>query len=61
MNSPLNPITVPSPVPSTQRRVSASSIPSPELFQGGQEVVIRHDGQDYRLRITRQNKLILTK
>lgn len=32
-----------------------------ELFRGGREVVIRHDGQDYRLRITRQNKMILTK
>ena len=31
------------------------------LFQGRQEIVIRHDGQDYRLRVTRQNKLILTK
>ncbi|HNQ04069.1 MAG TPA: hemin uptake protein HemP [Thiobacillaceae bacterium] len=36
-------------------------IDSGELFQSRQEVVIRHDGQDYRLRITRQNKLILTK
>jgi len=31
------------------------------LFEGKQEIVIEHDGQDYRLRITRQNKLILTK
>jgi hemin uptake protein HemP len=31
------------------------------LFQGRQEIVIRHDGQDYRLRITRMNKMILTK
>lgn len=36
-------------------------IPSGDLFQSKQEVVIRHDGQEYRLRITRQNKLILTK
>lgn len=34
---------------------------SGELFQGRQEIVIRHGGHDYRLRITRQNKLILTK
>lgn len=31
------------------------------LFLGRQEIVIRHEGQDYRLRVTRQNKLILTK
>lgn len=34
---------------------------SDALFQGRQEIVIRHDGQDYRLRITRMNKMILTK
>ncbi len=34
---------------------------SEALFQGRQEIVIRHDGQDYRLRITRMNKMILTK
>jgi len=31
------------------------------LFAGKQEIVIEHDGQAYKLRITRQNKLILTK
>lgn len=34
---------------------------SAALFQGRQEIVIRHEGQDYRLRITRMNKMILTK
>jgi hemin uptake protein HemP len=34
---------------------------SQDLFQGRREVVIRHGGDDYRLRITRQDKLILTK
>ncbi len=34
---------------------------SSSLFKGRQEIVIRHEGQDYRLRITSQNKLILTK
>jgi hemin uptake protein HemP len=34
---------------------------SVQLFHGRQEVVIRHAGQEYRLRITSQNKLILTK
>jgi hemin uptake protein HemP len=31
------------------------------LFQGRRELVIHHAGQDYRLKITRQDKLILTK
>jgi len=42
-------------------RKPASVTQSSNLFQGKQEIVIRHDGQDYRLRVTRQNKLILTK
>lgn len=37
------------------------AIQSGELFKGVQEIVIHHEGQEYRLRITRQNKLILTK
>ena len=31
------------------------------LFRQGQEVVIRHQGELYRLRCTRNGKLILTK
>jgi hemin uptake protein HemP len=31
------------------------------LFRGEREVVIIHQGQEYRLRITRAEKLILTK
>ncbi len=57
----MNPLSIPGRAPSppqqTQHAVAQSSV----LFQGNQEIVIRHDGQDYRLRITRQNKLILTK
>lgn len=34
---------------------------SQALFAGQQEIVIEHAGQSYRLRITRQDKLILTK
>lgn len=33
---------------------------SAEVFQGHSEVVIRHNGRDYRLRRTRLGKLILT-
>jgi hemin uptake protein HemP len=32
-----------------------------ELLQGDREVILEHDGQDYRLRITANGKLILTK
>lgn len=35
--------------------------PSHTLFRGGREVFIEHGGHRYRLRITRQDKLILTK
>ncbi len=31
------------------------------LFSGQQEILIEHAGNAYRLRITRQDKLILTK
>ena len=34
---------------------------SRELFGNRQEICIEHAGQAYRLRITRQGKLILTK
>ncbi|MCI0655213.1 MAG: hemin uptake protein HemP [Methylococcaceae bacterium] len=34
---------------------------SAELFGAAREVVIEHAGQEYRLRMTRQGKLILTK
>lgn len=35
-------------------------IRSDELFDGAQEVVIRHNEREYRLRVTAQGKLILT-
>ncbi|MDP1645842.1 MAG: hemin uptake protein HemP [Thiobacillus sp.] len=47
--------------------VIAAVSPSPvhldsrELFRSGNEVVIVHKGEEYRLRITRNEKLILTK
>jgi hemin uptake protein HemP len=36
-------------------------VSSQALFRNSNELVIEHDGQHYRLRITRHNKLILTK
>lgn len=32
-----------------------------ELLEGEREAILEHDGQDYRLRITSNGKLILTK
>lgn len=34
---------------------------SEALFRGNREIAIRHEGEFYRLRITRQGKLILNK
>lgn len=31
------------------------------LFGGSREIIIEHAGNEYRLRLTHQNKLILTK
>ena len=39
----------------------ARAVDSAALFAGGREIVIRHAGGEYRLRITRSDKLILTK
>ena len=38
----------------------STCISSDDLFRGAQEVVIRHNERDYRLRVTEQGKLILT-
>lgn len=45
---------------------SAAQVPRPrlhskELFGTAHEIVIEHAGDEYRLRLTRQGKLILTK
>ena len=37
------------------------TVTSEELFRGAHEVVIAHGGSFYRLKITRQGKLILNK
>lgn len=44
-----------------QRPCPPDAIPADLLFQGKQEVPIAHNGETYRLRITRNGKLILTK
>ena len=41
--------------------IEQRQIPSTSLFHGRREIVIVHHGQEYRLRITKADKLILTK
>lgn len=40
---------------------SAARVTSSDLFRGRREVVIVHHGAEYRLHITKADKLILTK
>ncbi len=47
--------------PAAPPAASPPVLTSEALFGQGRELVIIHGGQEYRLRITRQNKLILTK
>jgi hemin uptake protein HemP len=41
--------------------VAGHKLDSRDLFIGTREVLIHHGGETYRLRLTSQNKLILTK
>lgn len=43
------------------RGLGPQRIASGKLLAGGNELVIEHAGQEYRLRLTRNDKLILTK
>ncbi|MBI1208918.1 MAG: hemin uptake protein HemP [Azospirillum sp.] len=56
--------------PSLSRRATVPPLPLESrlpqidtlaLMGGSRELLIRHAGQEYRLRVTRANKLILTK
>ncbi|OJY30749.1 MAG: hemin uptake protein HemP [Rhodobacterales bacterium 65-51] len=49
------------PVEPVRRPPPPGIIPTDLLFQGNQEILISHNGEHYRLRITRNGKLILTK
>jgi len=51
----------PLPVESAQRSSPPVTIRADHLFQGGQEILISHKAETYRLRITKNGKLILTK
>ena len=45
----------------SQAARQSDAIRSEDLFRGQTEVRVLHRGDEYRLRITRQGKLILTK
>ena len=52
--------------PKLARPTSASRTPLPrlrseQLFRDSHELIIEHQGQEYRLRLTRNDKLILNK
>lgn len=49
------------PVEPETRICPSGIIPADFLFQGSQEILISHKGEHYRLRITKNGKLILTK
>jgi hemin uptake protein HemP len=49
------------PVETGQATCQLGAIPADLLFRGSQEILITHNGEIYRLRITRNGKLILTK
>jgi hemin uptake protein HemP len=51
----------PDPHPASAPAPDLKRVSSEELIGPAREVLIRHAGCDYRLRITRQGKLILTK
>lgn len=55
------PSPVSEPAPPTEKPESRPRIASEKLFAGATTVEIEHAGQRYLLRVTRENKLILTK
>ena len=46
--------------PQSDRRRLPERVTSRALLGGERELIIEHDGRDYRLRLTQQGKLILT-
>ncbi|MFZ5724006.1 MAG: hemin uptake protein HemP [Pseudomonadota bacterium] len=48
-------------LPASSTRPAAGRLDAAELFGERREVRIEHEGATYTLRLTRQNKLILTK
>lgn len=50
-----------SPLPSAPAAATARRVSSHALLEGERELVIQHQGSEYHLRLTRNDKLILTK
>lgn len=47
--------------PPVSSRPQLPRLRSEDLFRSSQELIIEHQGQEYRLRLTRNDKLILNK
>ena len=57
----MNPTPQPTPFLSNSQTGKPRQVESTTLFGACDDVLIAHDGETYRLRRTRQGKLILTK
>lgn len=60
-NAVPNPTAWQSPPSTTRLSGNRQRIQSTSLLQGNRELLIAHAGEEYRLRLTRNDKLILTK
>jgi len=49
------------PAPEDRPAGSRKTVTSEQLLGGAREIAIRHEGQEYRLQVTKNGKLILTK
>ncbi|MEQ8823325.1 MAG: hemin uptake protein HemP [Filomicrobium sp.] len=49
------------PDPAAPAAKNVRRIPVLDLFEGSNELILIHNGDDYRLRITSKGRLILTK
>ena len=47
--------------PKNIQSTAVRALASEDLFEGARELVIKHAGEEYHLRLTNQGKLILTK
>lgn len=52
---------LPMPIAQSSASILCPRLYSKNLFASVNEVIIEHAGEEYRLRLTRQGKLILTK
>jgi len=61
MKNPTTPSFPLTEVPQSGNTSTTRRITSTELLAGQKELTIEHNGEEYRLRLTRKGKLILTK